>query len=676
MYRKILLFLILLLPVVMAPCIAGADTDSADYVVTKKIVDVNKGVAFDKPWKFHVGDSIQWSATGYDDSRWHSIATSFEEQEQAQLRQAGFKHIGWFRTSFYCDSAAAGKSLALGIKNSGAMSVYLNGELLETYGTFGEKGQQPVYENQNIPLLLPVRAAGKYELAIRFEKHDVYDEDAFFSINGFEVAIYPGELAIWKILTTIWVSAIALLPAGFVFLALFAVHFLLFLYYREDRSNLYFALFNLGAGAMLAVLFELTNTVSIRLQELLAPVCMLSALLAVFALSTFINHLFGRFGWRYRIMVGLCLITLVAFIFFRTNEVVSYTPLVLILLVALEAIVLIIIAIVKKRPGARILGVGILFFFGSIIFITLVAAITGGFGVDGKNTLGMIAMTVFIALFIFSIPLSISAYLAWKFSSTNKNLKAQVANVERLSGEKQALLENQKEALEKEVAVRTREVLQQKEQIEQEKKKSDDLLLNILPAEVAEELKENGATRARHFDRVSVLFTDFVNFTHIAEQLSPEELVQELHDCFRGFDEIIERNHMEKIKTIGDAYLAVSGMPADDERHAYHAVSAGLEILDFIQSRKQNKAAFEVRVGINSGSLVAGIVGVKKFAYDIWGDTVNMASRMESNSEAGRVNISESTHALVKDDFAFTHRGKVHAKNKGEVDMYFVARNK
>lgn len=675
MYRKILLFLIFLLPEIIVPCIAAPSADSADYQVTKKIVDVNKGVAFDKPWKFHVGDSMQWSAADYDDSRWQSIATSFEEREQAQLKQAGFKHIAWFRTSFYCDSAVTGKQLALSIRNSGAMSVYLNGELLDTYGTFGDKSSS-VYLNQDVPLLLPVKAPGKYELAVRFEKHDVFEEDAFFSVNGFEVEIYPGELAIWKIMTTLWVSAIILLPAGFVFLALFAVHFLLFLYYREDRSNLYFALFNLGAGAMLAVLFELTNTLNIRLQELLAPVCMLSALLAVFAFSTFINHLFGRFGWRYRIIVALCLITLGAFIFIRTNEIVSYTPLVLILLVALEAIVLIIIAILKKRPGARILGVGILFFFASIFFIILVAGITGGFSVDGKNTPAVVAMAVFMGLLVFSIPFSISAYLAWKFSNANKSLKAQVATVERLSGEKQALLENQKEALETEVAIRTREVLQQKEQIEQEKKKSDDLLLNILPAEVAEELKENGATRARHFDHVSVLFTDFVNFTHIAEQLTPEELVQELHDCFRGFDEIIERNHMEKIKTIGDAYLAVSGMPANDERHAYHAVNAGLEILDFVHNRKQRKAAFEVRVGINSGSLVAGIVGVKKFAYDIWGDTVNMASRMESNSEAGRVNISESTHALVKDDFVFIHRGKVHAKNKGEVEMYFVQRKK
>jgi class 3 adenylate cyclase len=196
--------------------------------------------------------------------------------------------------------------------------------------------------------------------------------------------------------------------------------------------------------------------------------------------------------------------------------------------------------------------------------------------------------------------------------------------------------------------------------------------LNILPAEVAEELKETGTTKAQHFDHVTVLFTDFVNFTQISEQLSPEQLVQELHECFRVFDDIMERNGLEKIKTIGDAYLAVSGMPAANERHAYSAVKAGLEIIDFIKSRSSDKHSFEVRVGINSGELVAGIVGVKKFAYDIWGDTVNMASRMESNSESGRVNISENTHALVLNDFTFTYRGKINAKNKGAVDMYFV----
>lgn len=205
-----------------------------------------------------------------------------------------------------------------------------------------------------------------------------------------------------------------------------------------------------------------------------------------------------------------------------------------------------------------------------------------------------------------------------------------------------------------------------------EKQRSEALLLNILPQEVADELKTSGKSEARMYNEVSVLFTDFVNFTQTSEKLNPQELVNELHACFSAFDTIIERNGLEKIKTIGDAYMAVCGLPEPQHDHAQRTVRAALEIRDFIYERKKNEGAFEVRIGINSGQVVAGIVGVKKFAYDIWGDAVNTAARMESSGEAGKVNISQSTYEIVKDDFVCTTRGKVSAKHKGEVDMYFV----
>lgn len=209
--------------------------------------------------------------------------------------------------------------------------------------------------------------------------------------------------------------------------------------------------------------------------------------------------------------------------------------------------------------------------------------------------------------------------------------------------------------------------------IAEEKKKSDDLLLNILPHEVAEELKEKGKTSAKHFDEVSVLFTDFVNFTANSERIGVQEVLNELNICFTEFDRIMEKYGLEKIKTIGDAYLAVSGLPVSDEKHAKNAVSAGLEILSYIQQRKKdNPNALDIRIGIHSGPVIAGIVGVKKFAYDIWGDTVNTAARMEQNSVLGRLNVSEATYKLVKDDFTFEHRGKIETKGKGAMEMYFV----
>jgi len=205
-----------------------------------------------------------------------------------------------------------------------------------------------------------------------------------------------------------------------------------------------------------------------------------------------------------------------------------------------------------------------------------------------------------------------------------------------------------------------------------EKQRSENLLLNTLPSEVAEKLKQKGASAARQYDEVSVLFTDFVDFTGSAEKLSPHALVNELNECFTAFDAIVEQNGLEKIKTIGDAYLAVCGLPVGDPQHGRKTVQAALEFSEFINERRKSENGFEIRIGINSGPVVAGIVGVKKFAYDIWGDTVNTAARMEQHSEAGRVNISKTTYELVKDDFTCYYRDKIPAKHKGKVEMYFV----
>ncbi len=217
----------------------------------------------------------------------------------------------------------------------------------------------------------------------------------------------------------------------------------------------------------------------------------------------------------------------------------------------------------------------------------------------------------------------------------------------------------------------------QRNRISKEKKRSDELLLNILPEETAEELKATGAAKAKSFDSVSVLFTDFKNFTQASELLSAEELVQEINFCYSEFDKIITKHGIEKIKTIGDAYMCAGGLPVSNATHPVDVVKAGLEMVKFIEKNKQERITkgqpfFELRLGIHTGPVVAGIVGIKKFAYDIWGDTVNTASRMESSGEIGKVNVSGGTYELVKDEFVCTYRGKVKAKNKGEIDMYFV----
>lgn len=209
-----------------------------------------------------------------------------------------------------------------------------------------------------------------------------------------------------------------------------------------------------------------------------------------------------------------------------------------------------------------------------------------------------------------------------------------------------------------------------------EKERSDKLLLNILPEKTADELKKHGKVKADRYESVTVLFTDFKGFTSFSENLNPELLVQSVDYYFSRFDAIMDKYGLEKIKTIGDAYMCAGGLPFPSEDHAEKMILAAREIVDFVRESKdqdtRNRASLDIRVGINTGPVVAGVVGTRKFSYDIWGDTVNVASRMESNSEPGRINISENTYKLVRDRFNCTYRGEIEVKNRGSMKMYFV----
>jgi class 3 adenylate cyclase len=220
---------------------------------------------------------------------------------------------------------------------------------------------------------------------------------------------------------------------------------------------------------------------------------------------------------------------------------------------------------------------------------------------------------------------------------------------------------------------------QLRRQLQTEKEKSDSLLRNILPQSIAEELKANGSIKARQYEKVTVMFVDFADFTSISALMKPQELVQELHRCFSEFDEITERHGLEKIKTIGDAYMCVGGIPNENETHTENTVKAAFEIMAFIENRQQEKLAegktyWRARVGIHVGPAIAGVVGSRKFTYDIWGDTVNTAARMESSSEIGRINLSGVAYESLKNNkaYTFTSRGKIDVKGKGEMEMFFV----
>ncbi len=236
------------------------------------------------------------------------------------------------------------------------------------------------------------------------------------------------------------------------------------------------------------------------------------------------------------------------------------------------------------------------------------------------------------------------------------------------------LLERHNKELEQLVEERTSE-------LQKEKQKSDELLRNILPEKVAIELITHGVATPRHYDSVSVLFTDFQGFTKLASEITPQELVHTLNECYSAFDDIIGRHKLEKIKTIGDAYMCAGGLPTENTTNATDAVAAAREIQEWIAKWNMEREGkgmkkWDLRIGIHTGKLIAGVIGKKKFAYDVWGDAVNIASRMESGGEINKVNISNATYELVKDQFNCTFRGRIEVKGKGEIEMYFVEGSK
>jgi len=212
--------------------------------------------------------------------------------------------------------------------------------------------------------------------------------------------------------------------------------------------------------------------------------------------------------------------------------------------------------------------------------------------------------------------------------------------------------------------------------LDKERERSEQILLNILPEETAKELKLNGIIKAKQFDQITVLFTDFKGFSVIAEKIEPGKLVDSVDYYFRSFDSIIDKYRLEKIKTIGDSYMCAGGIPSPNSTHAEDAFRAAIDIRDFVEKTKKNPPSgihpFEIRIGLNTGPVVAGVVGTKKFAYDIWGNTVNLAARMESNSEPGKINVSESTFELLKDKYDFSYRGEIEVKNGLLQKMYFA----
>lgn len=256
--------------------------------------------------------------------------------------------------------------------------------------------------------------------------------------------------------------------------------------------------------------------------------------------------------------------------------------------------------------------------------------------------------------------------LANKINTLKRKSDLQHTEIIHHMKEKELMQENIKVDLENKVEERTKE-------IEIERQKSDELLMNILPEKSIYELKTTGSSKSKVHENVTIMFTDFKGFTHTTSVLTPEKLVSELNDIFYEFDDIVERYSIEKIKTIGDAYFAVAGLFDNRDDHAERTVQTAIEMQEYLAKRNaKTKEQWNLRIGIHTGSVISGVVGKKKFAFDVWGDSVNIASRLETEGEINQINISATTHELIKGKFEVSHRGKIEAKGKGQIDMYFV----
>ena len=625
-----------------------------------------------KYWKWSTIDKPEMADLGLDDSNWKSANPILNLHDTSN---AMFNGIAWFRLHLNIDTSLQGKPLAISITHLGASEIYIDGKLINSFGTINGQDSSIYIDPREVPFIITLKDTGEHILAIRYANYNAHSNLSKFKYPkaGFELMIGAADnfIAIKNERSTI-ITFMLMILSG-IFLALCLVHLFLYFYHRSDKSNLFFSSFMFGIALLFIIGF--TCYASTSPTKVLWSILLINPtiILACISLSGFTKELFVKKYWRLLIIIAIGLLSIITSIFST-----QYFPIVtitLIITVSFEAVFTIIFAMIKKVKGAKIIGSGILF-FSLCILILFGLAIIGKGNFDDSTSGGQI-IEILIALSVLSVPISMSLFQAWRFANINKDLEIQLQQVKQLSQktleqeqEKKKILESQKEKLEEEVSIRTSE-------LRNEKKKSDDLLLNILPAEVAEQLKEKGHADAKHFNQVTVLFTDFKNFTALSEQMSAQELVDEINYCYSEFDKIITECGIEKIKTIGDAYMCAGGLPQATETNAEDTIVAAMKMLDFMSREAkirntQGRKFFEIRIGIHTGPVVAGIVGIKKFAYDIWGDTVNIASRMESSGESGKINMSGSTYELVKDKFTCTYRGKIEAKNKGLIDMYFI----
>jgi len=655
--------------------------------------------------RHHLGDSAQFALRTYVDTAWASASSTKDSIVPGAT-------VHWVRFHLVAGEAMKGQPLLLNIQVKAAFTLFLNGEQLLHASDMHSKrpwGRSDPVPRWSVPLKLLCDGDDEV-LAMRLETwpgSTLGSTDLQASIHASGSGYHLNSI-VMNYGVFIGINVIILLMA-------------MLMGWSEGRRRVWFLLAALSFVSVLDTVCVLGGTMGAlgatrTTTHLLALLRIITVPWSMYLLVLVLAELHGELSQkrkrRYRIGIaaltlgGLMTIGLVLwivpndtsdFVFDGTGSPVLLAYFVVLALLAVVGLVaLASIAVTEVRLGLKLWrskGYERWVGAGAVVASLLTLLLAAAGAVSGLALSRWLSVIGEYCSFV-AVPLSVAVYLSIRSAHHTR------------------LVTRQRDELDREVQDRTAE-------LRSEKDRSDELLHNILPHEVVEELKHTGSAAARHFDQATVLFSDFRGFTRISEQLTPEQLVREIDTCFKHFDGLMDKWHMEKIKTIGDAYMAAGGLPDPAKGSPADVVHAALEMQDFMEAlsagrKAQGLPVFRMRVGIHSGPVVAGVVGVKKFQYDIWGDTVNIASRMESSGEEGRVNISAATYALVKDAkkvngewskanggsshsptpilhspatahspfahshspaFVFTPRGKVQAKGKGELDMYFVRRS-
>lgn len=702
-------FAVLIVAIFLSEGVALFASTSSTATITLSAASIAQhGFTLQERWLFTEKDSMVFANPDYDDSLWERIGT----QERLADISPQWKGNGWFRLHIVCDSSIGNELLALVLNHRSAAEIYIDGRRIAAQGLVGRSPYDEI-ESTALGLVIPLqdnRSVGSTEqrqhcIAVRYSNHNFLNlRSSWFYPNiveryeaGFGMVIQYYHRASAHVQRVRSVRIIVtMIPLGILLFVAF-LYAVFYIFIRRDRTNLYLSLYSISTAVLcFLLLYRLQGQASryVMAYAAIGTVVAISALaLSLMAMLYWV--VYGKMLRRVYYMWLPIFAMLIVTRFWMNSLLWNNILFVLIIVGFGDMLVIMVDAFKRKIEDAMIIAVGSGVFFLSAGLYTFL------YVQQIQSILWLYALATYCSFL--AMPVTLAFFLARRFARVNDKLWEQLDTVKRLSEqaleqekEKQSLIEKQKQELESVVAERTKqlqesntllneqtrqiqsanlELLRKNVEIASEREKADEILLNILPAPIAERLKAGEQTIAEKLHDVTVLFADIAGFTRFASTVSPENLVALLDKVFSEFDRLVEQYGAEKIKTIGDAYMAVGGLWQHNSMN--HVESMARLALDMQQSVGRLSQDLEligltVRIGLHSGEAVAGIIGTKKLNYDLWGDTVNTASRMESHGEAGKIHCTEQVAIRLRHKFIFSERGEIHVKGKGLMHTYFL----